>query len=50
MFLLFIDDLHLGFRETPRTRDLLKKMLKNLIHDGDMFGIVTTGTSSSRSS
>ena len=46
VFLLFIDDLHLGFRETPRTRDLLKKMLKNLIHDGDMFGIVTTGTSS----
>ena len=46
VFLLFIDDLHLGFRETPRTRDLLKQMLKNLIHDGDMFGIVTTGTSS----
>jgi VWFA-related protein len=46
VFLLFIDDLHLQFRETPRTRDLLKRMLKNLIHDGDMFGIVTTGTSS----
>ena len=46
VFLLFIDDLHLGFRETPRTRDLLKRMLKSLIHDGDMFGIVTTGTSS----
>ncbi len=46
VFLLFIDDLHLGFRETPRTRELLKKMLKTLIHDGDMFGIVTTGTSS----
>ena len=46
VFLLFIDDLHLDFRETPRTRELLKKMLKNLIHEGDMFGIVTTGTSS----
>ncbi len=45
VFLLFIDDLHLQFGETPRTRDLLKKMLKDLIHDGDMFGIVTTGTS-----
>jgi VWFA-related protein len=45
VFLLFIDDLHLGFRDTPRTRELLKKMLKNLIHEGDMFGIVTTGTS-----
>jgi VWFA-related protein len=25
---------------------LIKKMLRNLIHEGDMFGIVTTGTSS----
>ena len=46
VFLLFIDDLHLDFGSTPKTRDLLKRMLKNLIHDGDMFGIVTTGTSS----
>jgi VWFA-related protein len=46
IFLLFVDDLHLDFRSTPRTRDIFKKMLRNLIHDGDMFGIVTTGTSS----
>jgi VWFA-related protein len=46
VFLLFIDDLHLSFRDTPRTRDLMKRMLRNLIHEGDMFGIVTTGTSS----
>jgi VWFA-related protein len=46
VFLLFIDDLHLDFRSTPRTRDLLKRMMRLLIHDGDMFGIVTTGTSS----
>ncbi|MEQ1574572.1 MAG: VWA domain-containing protein [Vicinamibacterales bacterium] len=46
VFLLFVDDLHLDFQSTPRTRDLFKKMLKNLIHDGDMFGIVSTGTSS----
>lgn len=46
VFLLFIDDLHLDFRSTPRTRDLLKRMLRTLIHEGDMFGIVTTGTSS----
>ena len=37
---------HLDFGVTPKTRELLKKMLKSLIHDGDMFGIVTTGTSS----
>ncbi|HEY6361969.1 MAG TPA: VWA domain-containing protein, partial [Vicinamibacterales bacterium] len=46
VFLLFIDDLHLDFQQTPRTRDLMKRMLRNLIHEGDMFGIVTTGTSS----
>ena len=46
VFILFIDDLHLDFRSTPRTRDLMKRMLTSLIHEGDMFGIVTTGTSS----
>ncbi len=46
VFLIFIDDLHLDFRLTPRTRDLMNRMLKNLVHDGDMFGIVSTGTSS----
>jgi VWFA-related protein len=46
IFLLFIDDLHLDFRSTPRTRELIQKMLRSLIHEGDMFGIVSTGTSS----
>src|SRR3954468_6903192 len=46
VFLVFIDDLHLDFGQTPRLRTLLKDMLKNLIHDGDMFGVVSTGTSS----
>jgi VWFA-related protein len=46
VFLIFIDDLHLDFRSTPRTRELIKKMLKLLIHEGDMFGVVTTGYSS----
>jgi VWFA-related protein len=46
VFLIFVDDLHLNFRETPRTRKLFIDMLRNLIHEGDMFGIVTTGPSS----
>ena len=46
VILIFIDDLHLDFRLTPRTRDLMQRMLRNLVHDGDMFGIVSTGTSS----
>jgi VWFA-related protein len=46
VFLLFVDDLHMDFQQTPRIRDLFRKMLKNLIHDGDMWGMVSTGTSS----
>ncbi|MBM3777007.1 MAG: VWA domain-containing protein [Acidimicrobiia bacterium] len=46
IFVFFVDDLHLTFRETARTRDLFKRILKNLLHDGDMFGIVSTGPSS----
>ena len=46
IFLLFVDDLHLDFRNTPRIRDLFKKVAKELIHEGDMFGIVSTGPSS----
>jgi VWFA-related protein len=46
VFVIFIDDLHLDFRSTPRTRELIKKMLKLLIHDGDMFGMVSSGESS----
>lgn len=46
IFLLFVDDLHLDFRNTGRIRDLFKRISKTLIHDGDMFGIVSTGPSS----
>jgi VWFA-related protein len=46
VFLIFIDDFHLAFQQTPRTRDLMQRMLRNLVHDGDMFGMVSTGTSS----
>jgi VWFA-related protein len=46
IFMLFVDDLHLDFRNTPRIRDLFKKISTELIHDGDMFGIVSTGPSS----
>jgi len=46
IFLLFVDDLHLDFRNTARIRELFKQISKTLIHDGDMFGIVSTGPSS----
>ena len=46
IFLFFVDDLHMSFRDTPRIRQLFEKMSKTLLHEGDMFGIVSTGTSS----
>jgi VWFA-related protein len=46
IFLIFIDDQHLDFRNTGRIRDLLKRISTQLIHEGDMFGIVSTGPSS----
>ena len=46
IFLIFVDDLHMDFRNTGRIRELFKKISKELIHDGDMFGIVSTGPSS----
>lgn len=46
IFLLFVDDLHLDFQQTGRIRDLFKRISNTLIHDGDMFGVVSTGPSS----
>jgi VWFA-related protein len=46
IFLIFVDDLHMDFRNTGRIRDLFKRIQKELVHDGDMFGIVSSGPSS----
>ncbi len=46
IFLFFVDDLHLQFHNTGRVRDLFKRISKELVHDGDMFGIVSSGPSS----
>lgn len=46
IFLIIVDDLHLDFRNTGRIRDLFKRISKQLIHEGDMFSIVSTGPSS----
>src|SRR5262245_58731505 len=46
IFMIFVDDLHMEFRNTGRIRDLFKKISRELIHDGDLFGIVSTGPSS----
>jgi VWFA-related protein len=46
IFMIFVDDLHLDFRNTGRIRELFGKIADELIHEGDMFGIVSTGPSS----
>ena len=46
IFIIFVDDLHLDFRNTGRIRDLFKRISNTLVHDGDMFGVVSTGPSS----
>jgi VWFA-related protein len=46
IFVIIVDDLHLDFQNTGRIIDLFKRISKTLVHDGDMFGIVSTGPSS----
>ncbi|MBI4477000.1 MAG: hypothetical protein HY654_07490, partial [Acidobacteria bacterium] len=46
IFLIVVDDLHLNAHDTPHVRALLKKIASTLIHEGDMFMMISTGTSS----
>jgi VWFA-related protein len=46
IFLFFVDDLHLQFHQSGRVRNLFQKIAKQLLHEGDLFGIVSSGPSS----
>jgi len=46
IFIFFVDDLNLQFETTARVRDIFKKISKELVHEGDLFGIVSSGPSS----
>ena len=46
IFIIFVDDLHLDFRNTGRIRELVKTIATELVHEGDMFAVVSTGPSS----
>lgn len=46
VFIIFIDDLHLLASDSPRVRNLLTQITNTLIHDGDLFAVVSTGPSS----
>ena len=45
VFILFIDDLHLETGLTPQIRRVFKQIADTLIHEGDMFGIISSGPS-----
>lgn len=46
IFILFVDDLHLLTSLTPKVRQVAIQIAENLIHEGDLFGIISTGPSS----
>src|SRR5712691_901807 len=46
IFVFFVDDQHLQFHNTGRVRELFQKINKELLHDGDMWGMVSSGPSS----
>jgi VWFA-related protein len=45
IFIIFIDDLHVEPSQTPQMKELLKMVRDTLVHDNDLVGIVSTGTS-----
>ena len=48
IFVFFVDDLNIQFGNTSRIRNVFKKIEKELVHDGDLIGIVSSGPSSIR--
>jgi VWFA-related protein len=45
LWVIFLDDLHVDFRNTGRVRELLTRIADELIQEGDVFGIVSSGPS-----
>jgi len=46
VWLIFIDDLHLDFPATGRLKNLLRAVFDQLVQEGDLVGVVSTGPSS----
>jgi VWFA-related protein len=46
IFIIFIDDLHLQSQDTPKVRHVLGQIRDELIHEGDLVGLVSSGYSS----
>ena len=46
IIVLFVDDLHLETSQTPKIRAVFRTIAETLIHEGDLFGVISTGPSS----
>ena len=46
IFILFIDDLHMSVSDTPKLQQILQLIADTLIHEGDLFGVISSGKSS----
>jgi VWFA-related protein len=46
IFIIFIDDLHLQPLDSPMVKQVLKQIRDNLLHEGDLIGLVSSGYSS----
>ena len=46
IFIIFVDDLHLQTSLTPKIRQVFQTIADTLVHEGDLFGVVSSGPSS----
>ena len=46
IFVIFVDDLHLTPSRTPKIRQIFEQVGDHLVHEGDLFGIISSGPSS----
>ncbi len=45
VLVIFVDDLHIESQYTPHVRRLVQQMVTNLLHDGDLVAMVSSGPS-----
>ena len=48
VFVLFIDDLHMSVSDTPKIQRVLEQIYETLIHEGDLYGVISSGRSAIR--
>ena len=46
VFVIFVDDLHFEPSRAPKVRQIFREIADTLIHEGDLFGVISTGPSS----